>query len=201
MVALLIGTLVGFGALQIATHDERLGQRSIDIAIVDEAQVFDDDLLRSELGDVSWGRHVRMLVYVVEATEDTAVGLCTGDAVVFWLDPEADAVSIEAKNITHGAWEYLPAFLGSASGYAGHLLTRAERLDIARRVRRDYTQASLNLDELKIIGVVDAGRYTPTLEARIAQWQLSYAEFARLMFDAHDMSKRELARRNSAERR
>lgn len=119
MVALLIGTLVGFGALQIATHDERLGQRSVDIAIVDEAQVFDDDLLRSELGDVSWGRHVRMLVYVDEATEDTAVGLCTDDAgdciakrfpayfdqkygfihddaVVFWLDPEADAVSIEA---------------------------------------------------------------------------------------------------------
>ena len=110
MVALLIGTLVGFGALQIATHDERLGQRSIDIAIVDKAQVFDDDLLRSELGDVSWGRHVRMLVYVDEATEDTAVGLCTDDAgdciakrfpayfdqeygfihddaVVFWLDP------------------------------------------------------------------------------------------------------------------
>lgn len=28
-----------------------------------------------------------MLVYVDEATEDTAVGLCTDDAVVFWLDP------------------------------------------------------------------------------------------------------------------
>lgn len=285
VVALLIGTLVGFGALQIATHDERLGQRSVDIAIVDEAQVFDDDLLRSELGDVSWGRHVRMLVYVGEATEDTAVGLCAGDAddciakrfpayfdqeygfihadaVVFWLDPEAGAVSIEAKSITNGAWKYLPAFLDSASDYAGHLfatdsldeatvaaifqsvadveagaannsgwawrfevalvagllatfltwlaltalvqarnakrarlvhMTRAEHLDIARRVRRDYTQASLNLDEVEMIGVVDAGRYTPTLEARIAQWQLSYAEFARLMFDAHDMSNRELA--------
>ncbi len=54
MVALLIGTLVGFGALQIATHDERLGQRSVDIAIVDEAQVFDDDRVRDAIESSCW---------------------------------------------------------------------------------------------------------------------------------------------------
>lgn len=80
MVALLIGTLVGFGALQIATHDERLGQRSVDIAIVDEAQVFDDDRVR-------------------DAIESSMLGV-DADVYVFSSDQRCESNSMDAHGET-----------------------------------------------------------------------------------------------------
>lgn len=286
-VALIVGTLVGFGALQIATQDSRQGRLTSSVTIVDEVGLYDAELLEQELSSVVWGRQVRVLVYVGEANAESTIGLCmTGgeeciggmfpthfvqewssvndDVVALWINPTTRTADFSMRALADNAWQSLYGFIRGANNFIGYhyaagdldekttadtfqaladvevgadqssgrgwrlliaiaagilagLLTwlaltaivqarhakramrsmihttRSERRDMVREVRAAYTAASHDLETIELVGLNDAGAYKNTLEARVSQWQLSYSEFARLMFDAQGQTDSELA--------